>query len=584
MKWFITIGKEETLKSKLSGLNNIIHGSGFRIYSTEPLPIYCQNDKQYFFLCEGNLLPRLNSKIETKVDNIAETFIIEYVKHGKDAINDFKGNFTILVGSEKGFHLFSDRLGIKKFLYNKSKTTNQISNDISLLRNLTNAQVDVNNISIYSITNRFPGGISMFDGIYHTPPACCLSFNDQQMDLSSYWSSEALYSLNKSKSTYKNFADFFLKIMKQYLDFYEPNDISLTLTGGSDSRIILGSLLHYGYNPKTFTFGYPESGDVKVARRLAKSLNLEFNNYYEATPTIKWFDNLTGLIKEKGNSLINFHRAYRLDGLLKEKERNPSSDMTIAGHAGGEPIRGLFYDNLIVPDFIKDFIPGKEGNSEKVINELNKRFIDPRKIDVDYVLEFINDLPYLKAQGKKREFLLIFNFLIENHLYQDLNLYDAYHNKIITPFMDIDYLEYLFSTQYSMLYKNNSSRNKLNKLSIPELQSNVIYEVYPPLANYQLNKGYSPAEYLKNKYLCAVKKAWRGYRNKKYRSSNFSYDSWFENYVKSRWPKEPSPWLNTFFELSTAEHVLNTYEHGRSEKYWIKFSSIIMLDEFSKYY
>jgi len=583
MKWFITVGKKETEKSYLTDLINIIEGSNFKIYSTESLPIFYQNNKKYFFLCEGSLLPRLNSKIESNNEKISEIFIKEYVKHGENVIKRFKGKFIILIGTEDGFHLFSDRLGIKKFLYYKTKTIKYISNDISLIKKTTKAQVNINNVAIYSLTNRFPGGISMFDGIYHSSPACCLSYINQQISINNYWSSEELYFSKKVKSTYKDYGNFFLKIIKQYLDYYDPKNISITLTGGSDSRILLGSLLRYGHKPSTFTFGHPESEDVTVAKNLAKSLNLRYNNYNKAKPTPEWFEDLTKIIREKGNSLINYHRAYRLDGLLQEKENNPLTEMTIVGHAGGEPIRGLFYDNLIVPDFVKNFSPGKKENKEKVIRELEQRFIVTSQIDLDFVLSFIDNLPYLKAEGKKREFLLIFDFLIANHLYQDLNLYDAYHDKIIIPFMDIDYLEYLFSSQFSMLYKNNTSNNQLKRLNIPALQSNVINIIYPPLARYQLNKGYSPSEYLNNKYLCAAKKAWRGYLKKNI-PSNFSYDSWFLNYIKKRWPKEPSTWLKILFDLPSAKKGFNKNEHGISEKYWVKYSSIIMLDEFSKYY
>ncbi len=584
MQWLISVNKETTSLEVLNKLNYKVVGDGFSVYSSEPLYTINNNGYNYFFIKSGNLLPILSSKLKANPNNISQLFIEKYIEDGKDAINSFKGNFTILVGNEKGFNLFSDRLGIKKFFYyGDNKTVEYISSDISLIKKITNAKVNFDNIAIFSLTNRFPAGITMFDNIKYSTPAFCVSYFNRKISLNNYWSSINLYSLEKQNSTYKEYAGFFLKIMKQYLDYYQPHNISLTLTGGSDSRILLGSLLHYGYNPKTFTFGDPESGDVNVAKNVAKYLGLIHNNHYEETPTAEWFKELTKLILKKGNSLINYHRAYRLDGLLKEKATNPSSEITIVGHAGGEAIRGLFFDNLIVTNFVKNYTLGKNGNRQQIVDELKKRFVLNEEINLDYVCEFFNNLPYINSEGKKREFLLIFELLIANHLYQDLNLYDEYHQNVLTPFMDIDYLEYLFSTQFSMLYKKNTSKNILNRLTIPELHSNVIREIYPNLTKYKLNNGYSPAEYLNNKYFCAVKKTWRGYFSKN-SSSNFSYDSWFLDYIKVNWPKNPSSWLKTIFDLSAAEDNLKSREIGSTEKFWMKYSSIIMLENFSKYY
>jgi len=400
---------------------------------------------------------------------------------------------------------------------------------------------------------------------------------------STYWSPEEFFFCEKRTSDYEEYSNTFLSVIKQYLDFYEPKKISLTLTGGSDSRILLGSLLRLGHKPTTYTFGNPKSGDVIVAMNVAKALGLEYNNHYQGVLTASWFENLTNRIREEGNSIINYHRAYRLDGLLKEMENNPDSDITVVGHAGGEPIRGIYYDNLILTNLVKQWIPGNKQNRELLTNSLKSRFVNQEEVDFDYIINYLDNLPYLNKEGKEREFQLIFKLLIGNHLYQDINLYSIFHNQIIAPFMDIDYLRYLFSSPFSMIYKDNASRNQLDRLNIPELHCNVINIIYPELTKFRLNNGYSPSEYLNSKFMYLIKRGWRKYINPK-PEPNFYYDSWFQNYIQASWPSKPDPWLKELFNLSHASDLLLGNNHGLTEKYWIKFSSIIMLDEFSKHY
>lgn len=568
---------------KNPNLNWVFNGIGFSIHTNFQLfqkEIYNQS---HFAYTEGTIYPRLAFANKYNKSNFLEGITNDYDEIGGECISKYKGTFLLVVGNKKEVNIFSDHLGVKKFFYTQKDGATYVSNDINLLVEIIKPKVNANHIAIYSVTNHFINGITIFNDIYYSSPACNLHFNGKQTDIKKHWSAEELFNSPKSESSYGEYANVFLSITKQYLDFYKPKDISLTLTGGSDSRIMLGALLHYGYKPKTYTFGNPKSGDVIVAKAVAEKLGLAHSNHFEANLSPSWFKNLTKEITQMGNSIINYHRTYRLDGLLKERRLNPYSEITILGHAGGEPIRGLFYDNLIVTDFLRNWTPSNHNKKEILVNTIEKRFINSKVIDLDYITNFLDNLTYLQKDGKEREFLIIFELLIANHLYQDLNLYHAFHGTVILPFMDIDYLNYLFTTQYSMIYKNNSSKNQFKRLNIPELHCNVINIIYPELTKFQLNNGYSPAEYLNNKYLYLIKRVYRKITKRK-TEPNFYYGKWFAEYIENNWPDELTDSLKDVFVLENAKKKLKEEQPGITERYWIKFSSIIMLNELLKQY
>ena len=583
VKWFLSVGT--TLQNeKEKQFSNKFVGNNFVVYASKPIATKTIENKTFFIIVDGFILPRFDSGISCTQQEILIEFLSQFQQSPSTAIEKFKGNFTVLLGNEETFSIFTDRLGIIKYFFSVATEKKYFSNDIHLIRQETKAEVNNNSVAIYSIFNRFPQGITLFNGINFSLPGTLCEYSQGEIQFSSYWDVKTLFHSQKKTSSYLEYSLLYKNLIKQYIEFYKPNEISFTLTGGSDSRILLGTLLSLGQKPKTFTFGNPKSGDVVVAKNLAASLGLIHNHYNEENPSSGWFKNLTQHIKEEGSSIINFHRAYRLDGLLREVLKNPESDITIVGHGGGEPIRGLYYDNLIVTDFVKDWKPDNENNRELLKGYLRNRFINTELIDFDYVESFLNNLPYLKAKGKEREFLLIFQLLIGNHLYQDLSLYNTFHNRVITPFLDVDYLEYLFTTQYSMIYKNNSSKNPFKRLNIPDLHCNVIKEIYPQLLKYTLNNDYTPAEYLQSKFLYLIKRGIRKFINKK-PESNFYYKSWFYDYINENWPEEFNSQISKVFDIEKAKVQLATTEkHGITEKYWVKYSSLVMLNEFANFY
>jgi len=54
--------------------------------------------------------------------------------------------------------------------------------------------------------------------------------------------------------------------------------VALALSGGYDSRVVLGSLLHAGVKPHVLAMGAPDSTDVTVSRKIAAGLGLSYQH------------------------------------------------------------------------------------------------------------------------------------------------------------------------------------------------------------------------------------------------------------------------------------------------------------------
>ena len=277
-----------------------------------------------------------------------------------------------------------------------------------------------------------------------------------------------------------------------------------------------------------------------------------------------------------GNSIVSYHRAYRWGGILKAINWNEHNSPVFTGFLGGEGIRGAHFDNLIITNFVIKW--AKSKSQQPIIEELEKKFIDPSKVDIDAIDQELNKLPYFSNNSKHNEFYLLFHLNASNHLAQDINYYIDNGIEVILPYMDIDYLEILFSSQFSMLHKDNTSKNQLKRLNIPDFHCKMINAIYPDLTNVILTNGYKPSEYIMGKIPYMLARGFRKFTTKR-KQSNFIYGDWFKDYLFEK-SKNQVLETNVFdYEKLTRSLAVET---GKTETQLHKYTSVIMVNEMLK--
>jgi hypothetical protein len=528
-------------------------------------------------IIQGDLFPRRAFLDKYQEKSSEEVLFSSWQENPDSFLTQIKGTFIGGIFGDDEFTLFNDRLGIKKaFIYQKGNDF-YISNDINIIHEITQDEISPENIAIHALMNRFVGGKTIYRNIEILPPASIIKLENGRLSIKKYWSLDDLLIRKKSVISIEEIAKEFDSVIQDYINFFKPQSITLTLTGGLDSRLILASLLKNNIKPDTYTFGNPESGDVITAQEISRKLGLKHHNPWQEFPSSGWFNELTTIIYIYGQSITSYHRAYRLHGIIEEaKHTNP--EMTFAGFLGGESMRGIHYDNLIVSKFAQNWKSDGIKNRSFLLKSLHDKYIKTDELDLDYIENALDGLPYFSKDPKTREFYFLFMLTISNHLNQDINLYDKFHNIIVTPYADIDYLELLFSSQFSMLNQDNTSKNQLKRLKIPEVYCKMIQLIYPPLLNIPLQNGYKPKDYLKGKLFYIYKRLYhRFFKTRK--APNFQYGIWFKEYIEKNWPDDKKGLLGQIFDLDLAKKDISSISENMQEKELNKFTHIIMFHD-----
>ena len=532
-------------------------------------------------MIDGFILPRLDCFGRYQEYKAEELIAALFDKFGFSFIHHVKGSFVLLLIIENKIYLYTDRIGLKRCFY-MNKGYFQISNILKLLTETIDLELDMDSIVLLSLMHHFIDSRTVFKDIKYTLPASFVEIGDI-VSSKTYWNLDSLLNLERKNISYNNFAEILIQIAESYINYFKPKRISMTLTGGMDSRTILATLFKLGIKPYTFTFGSPLSADVSIGKKIAEDFNFEQNNHYEQDPTSEWYARLTEEIIEKGNSLVHIHRAHRLDAIKKELALHSDIDMLLVGSMGGEGIRGLHYDDLIVTDFVRR-IYAKNAEFDRLIKEKSTDyFLRSDKINQEKVSSILKQQRYFQRESKKNEFFILFDLVAGLHDIQDISLYSCYIKYVVPLFMDIDYLNVLFSSKYSMLNKEKTSKNPLKKLRVPEVHCNLIRILWPQLCNVPFSNGFSPQEYLRGPLFYFFARSLSRLFGKKY-PSNFLYTDFFIQFTQRHLDALDDPNINRFYNIEKAKADLQNGRHSIKENYWHKFSNIIMISKFLSHF
>lgn len=530
-------------------------------------------------LIDGYIIPR--QKYYSKTSCLEQYELVEklYREYHTDFVKRIKGVFTIVIVDKGKFYIFNDRHSIKKFFIYQDDNRFCISNQLAIINKYVKFRIDPENIALYCLMEHHIAGKTIFKNLNYSLPATQLIY-EERISVGNYWKSENLYHLKRDDRDFDDFSENWKEIIKQYLEFLKPKKISMTLTGGNDSRMVLAALLKLRQRPSLFTFGNPNSFDNIVAQLIAKKTRLNFNNYFVEKPSKEWFNEYSNKIINFGNTMINIHRAHRLDAIEQEIKQNLDTEILFAGFMGGDYVKGIVYDDYITAKFLRLKEYSELPISELIEKILAENFVDSRKVNKEKIKTFLKEQPFISHSEKNyREFQYVYNVVGCLHDTQDSNIFNSKVKYIVNPFMDIDFLELLFSSKYSMLDKDNSTSNQIRRLDQSALHINITHKLAPELSDIMYAKKgyYSATEFLGNKFVLFSKRAFRHLLFNRNHAPSFQYQGWIRDFVIEQL-NLISDEVKCVFRLDEMINSLNEDSHGFEEKYWHKFSNLINID------
>jgi hypothetical protein len=389
-----------------------------------------------------------------------------------------------------------------------------------------------------------------------------------------------LYSLSAKRgfNDLKDIADSLFSIVTENIKKHKDSEISLTLTGGFDSRVILACLLKAGIKPNCLTYGNTLAKDIIFARNLANSFGLKFHNACKEQPTKEWYLKwvVETIKRDRGNS--HLHRAHRVASIAEHVDLY-SPKVLFTGHMGGEGLRGLSYNNYFASPFFELANEKKAPRSEIARNVLDNYFMKFSAAELINILDSVNKLSWMKHDRDINKFFFLYDLVGKIHHTQDIRLYKTFVPVVVPVFLQEQYLEKLFSSEYSFLAKHGSI---FGSITNPTVHCKLIQLIYPKLLDYPLSNGFTPAEYLKGLWYYIPVKTYWNFKQKSQFPSTFSYGSWYVDFVKEH-SQNISPDIWTFYDKEKYMKALGRGNHGEDEGYWHKFSNPIYFDLVAKY-
>ncbi len=527
----------------------------------------------------GYVLPRVEHYDTLKHLHQDQLIRHLYNNYGLNLIHHVKGIFNILIIQPKEVYILNDVHGIKSYFKFISGNDFIISDDITQITRKLGATISLENIAIYTLMNNFPGELTPFYKILRSKPASIFQIN-RNLSESIYWNPAMLLDHEFKRFSAPEYSLFVKKIFHHYIEYLNPGTINLTLTGGMDSRLILSFLLNSNLRFKSFSYGHSDSSDVSIARLLERSADI---NYYHYHPILNgaWFNNIAEKIVGDGNAVITIHRAHRYHAFLEHFRTGNRSQLVFSGHMGGELYRSFYRDGIIITDFIYQLLEGQPLDIKQLESLLQKKFLLTQKLDLVQIFEFLQKLEYYSENKLSNKLNFTFYQLL-NHHGQDINLLLGIIDYPVPFYLDIDLIEFMFSTRYNFIY--TGAGTKFNSFQSQKLFSDLISDLSPQISKIPFSKRgyYSPWELSRNPMpVLYIKRIYR-FLLKNNIASNFVLGDWMHEFIHSYYSFAGTEFGNIFDKKKLIAE-LDQIE-CRTESCWRRFSNPVFVSMINRLY
>jgi asparagine synthase (glutamine-hydrolysing) len=255
-------------------------------------------------------------------------------ERGIQAVSNLNGSFALALWDSRSrtLTLANDRFGLRPLYYHCRDDLFLFASEMkAILACLaTKPKLDLQSLAQFLGLGAVLEDRTPFDEIKILSPASILTFCDNTLRKESYW---ALESECKGGGEHtRERIQVASQLLEQAIHRQLGDDLPkvLSLSGGLDSRTILGASASLGYGIPTFTFGIDGCSDQILAKRAADAAGVE-NRFFELSPDFlgTWAGHGVWLT-EGMNSCANFH------GIEFTPEIHKTASVVINGFMGGE--------------------------------------------------------------------------------------------------------------------------------------------------------------------------------------------------------------------------------------------------------
>ena len=212
---------------------------------------------------------------------------IEKIENNWPVSEDISGSFALAMIRKKDATVTfcNDAVGIYPLYYLIDEPNFYISSNLPLMALFQNSEIDEVGVAQRSLGKELSnlGSRTILKQVHRLLPGEHIQINHITNTVSKRYDNLLYGNITHkkpklSKKNYDNYWNVYTKEMSYLLAQHDQKPINIALSGGMDSRIVLGSLPDQT-KAKCLTFGPSDSYEVNVAKRLAKTQNHDFESF-----------------------------------------------------------------------------------------------------------------------------------------------------------------------------------------------------------------------------------------------------------------------------------------------------------------
>ncbi len=438
--------------------SNLIIKDDSGIYKENNLNIWFEG---YFFIGDDFF------RGEKAVNYIAKNFPLI-----TDDLKKLNGVYACLVvdNQNKKITIFNDKISFQSICwsYNTADEHFVISDDFwNVQKEMNITEFDETSVLEFLSYRFVSGKYTLLKNIYMIEPASIYTFDysckEIVLDKKEWYKYKVSFKGHKDPA--KELYDIQTGIFDKYKKAFGNEKIQLNLTGGLDSRYILGYLIKNNFNFTTNTFGTKQSEEIRYVKKLQKKFRFSANNVLLNENFIKDyynFETARNLTKSIGFKTY-YYQGYFFNSLFYNKKK--TDDILLCGADGFN--LGLMYkdsvhnittiENLakflvetslvMQPEEIISYFQGFKISKETLLEKLEKRVTEQLNNNNDIYSE------YYKWAVMNRER----NYCDKNYLVYRDYVFPIYPN------YDDEFFDFMLNCSDSELKNEQVYRNSMFK-------------------------------------------------------------------------------------------------------------------------
>lgn len=279
-------------------------------------------------------------------------FLVQVVTGEREQLKCIDGIFSGVVFDtyKNELHIITDRYGLRPLYWTRLGNRIAWASQTKAFLALPEFSPVIDPVSrdIFFATGQLPPDHTWLKDVAPVPPATQMTFrlSDGSLIQQRYWSWDEITPLAGRHSQLELAHELGVRF-RTAVEQRTTSQTGLALSGGLDSRAILAAMPG---TPKTFTFGHPDSGDVRIAAQSASVKNAPHTVF--SIHSQNWLSSRISGVWYADGALDLLHM-HGIEHLTQQKE---ACDICLNG-AGGDGLAGA--GHLFAPNGLSAYLKNK---------------------------------------------------------------------------------------------------------------------------------------------------------------------------------------------------------------------------------